>query len=132
MEDILYLAKQKLGIEDILVAAQESNFRCEIPRTAAEVESSAIRVIPFKGTYWDFCDYTTTPDFKCLEEDSLNAIKAFAPASIFLITHSYSTRPAVLKFVKKLINRKGGGIATDGDLTRIDELSSIDGCTDRI
>ena len=126
MEDILYLAKQKLSVEDILIAAQESNFRCEIGRTAADVESSAIRVIPFKGTYWDFCDFTVTPDFKCFEEGDLEAIEAYAPASMFLITHSYVTRPALLKFLNKLIDRRGGGIATDGDLTRIDGLSGID------
>ena len=127
MEDILYLAKQKLSVEDIMAAAQEANYPCEIGRTAADVASSAIRVIPFKGTYWDFCDYAATPDFKCFEEDDLKTIEAYAPASIFLITHSYVTRPALIKFVKKLIDRKGGGIVTDGDLMRIDELSGIDG-----
>jgi hypothetical protein len=127
MEDILYLAKQKLGVEDVLIAAQEANFRCEIGRTAADLASSAIRVIPFKGTYWDFCDYAVTPDFKCLEEDDLKAIEAYAPASIILVTHSYSTRPALLKFLKKLIDRRGGGVVTDGEFFRIDGLSGAVG-----
>jgi hypothetical protein len=123
MEDILYLAKQKLSVEDIFAAAQQSKFSCEIGRTAADLESSAVRVIPFRGTYWDFSDYTVAVDFKYLEEDDLKAIKAYAPASIFLITHSYVTRPALMKFVKKLIDRRGGGVVTDGEFTRIDELS---------
>jgi hypothetical protein len=124
MEDILYLAKKKVGIGDIISAARDSNYRWA--SVCAKSDSQEVRIIPFKDTYWDFSDFVGSPDFKCLEEPDLSIIRKYAPESIFLVTHSYDTRRALAKFLKMLVDRKGGGVVTNGDLNRIDDLSDMD------
>ena len=126
MEDIIYLAKKRIATQDIILQAKEFNFSCEADPPEVKADFTEVRVIPCRGTYWDFTDYTGTPDYQCVEESRLALIKRYAPISLLLITHSYDTRPMLVRFVKKLIEKNGGGLVTDGDFADIDELENVD------
>jgi hypothetical protein len=123
MEDILYLSKKPVDAQDVILVAKHFNYNWDVmEKDAATPCAFEVRIIPFKGTYWDFTNFEGSPDFQCLENDDLNTIRKYAASSIFIVTHSYDTRAALLKFLKKLIEQKGGGVVTDGDFAHVDEL----------
>ena len=85
--------------------------------------SGYVRVIPAKYAYWDFADFQAMPDFQCLDTKDLQNIKKVSPGTVLIVTHPYDTRLALAKFIRRLIDRRGGGVVRGGNFDHVDDLS---------
>ena len=127
MEDVLYLSKESVTPRDVIEIAKQFGYTCrDTGETCDNVWASRyVRVIPARGAYWDFVDYQATPDFQCLGAKDLQEIKQFSPGTVLIVTHPYDTRLALAKFIRRLIERRGGGVVRDGNFDHIDDLSNL-------